>query len=395
MKRALICGYYGHYNLGDEAMLAGMLHQLSQWHPDLCPTVYSNHPADTAQRHGVPTLDQAPTYRRRALWRQRLETLWAMLQHDYFVLGGGDLLRDGPQGSVAEVWLTPLQQAIRLRCRSVVWGVSVGEIWRPETARRICQVLNQTELIGVRDDASADALRSLGVTQPIYVGPDLALLRPVRGVDSAVATVPTAPNPRPRIGVSWRAIANRLPTRTTSDTFDQLQQSMAALLDWLVDTYDANILLMPFQSFPEAYRRKHRPAVDDYISTQALLQGCRQAERMELYADVPYLGHLDGILTSLDLIIGMRLHSLILAAQAGIPSLAVEYDLKVNRFMVAIGQSHNSIPLKDFTLATATSKVTPLLENADAARRSIQAGLQQYRQAGAAAMAAFEDFWQA
>ncbi|MEM9904423.1 MAG: polysaccharide pyruvyl transferase family protein [Cyanobacteria bacterium P01_D01_bin.44] len=392
MKQALICGYYGHYNLGDEAMLAGMLHQLSQWRPDLSPTVFSNHPADTAQRHGVATLDRAPTYRRRALWQQRFETLWAMAQHRYFVLGGGDLLRDGPEQSVADVWLTLLQQAIRLRCRSLVWGVSVGKIWRPETERRIRQVLNQTELVSVRDDTSAEALRSLGVTRPIYVSPDLALLRPAseRGIPPAVP-----PQARPRIGVSWRAIANRHSPNAAPETFEQLQRSMAALLDWLVDTYDAEIHLIPFQSFPEAYRRRHRPAVDDYVSTQTMLQDCRHADRMELYADVPYLGHLDGILASLDLIIGMRLHSMILAAQAGIPGLAVEYDLKVNRFMAAIGQSHNSIALGDFTLETATSKATQLLENADAARQSVRAGLHQYQQAGAAAMATLEDFWQA
>ncbi|MEM9164821.1 MAG: polysaccharide pyruvyl transferase family protein [Cyanobacteria bacterium P01_F01_bin.4] len=395
MQRALICGYYGHYNLGDEAMLAGMLHQLGQWRPDLSPTVFSNHPADTARRHGVATLDQAPTYRRRALWRQRIETLWAMAQHRYFVLGGGDLLREGPEQSVANVWLTPLQQAIQLRCRSLVWGVSVGEIWRPETERRIRQVLNQTELIGVRDDASAAALRSLGVTRPIYVGPDLALLRPEPEHIAPLAT-PLMSKTRPRIGVSWRAIANRaIPNNAAAETFDQLQQSMAVLLDWLVDTYDAEIHLIPFQSFPEAYRRRHRPAVDDYVSTQTMIQGCRHADRMELYADVPYLGHLDGILASLDLIIWMRLHSLILAARAGVPGLAIEYDLKVNRFMAAIGQAHNSIPLENFTLATATSKVTQLLENADAARQSVRAGLHQYQQAGATAMAAFEDFWQA
>ncbi|MEM8804679.1 MAG: polysaccharide pyruvyl transferase family protein, partial [Cyanobacteria bacterium P01_G01_bin.38] len=241
MKQALICGYYGHYNLGDEAMLAGMLHQLNQWRPDVSPKVSSNYPADTAQRHGVATLDQAPTYRRRALWRQRFETVWAMAQTNYFVLGGGDLLRDGPEQSVADVWLTSLQQAIRLRCRSLVWGVSVGEIWRPETEQRIRQVLNQTELISVRDAASAEALRSLGVTRPIYVGPDLALLRPisgpVSGVTLPVSARPLTPKSRPQIGVSWRAIANRHSPNAAPETFERLQQSMAALLDWLVDTY--------------------------------------------------------------------------------------------------------------------------------------------------------------
>ncbi|MEO0456016.1 MAG: polysaccharide pyruvyl transferase family protein [Cyanobacteria bacterium P01_A01_bin.114] len=408
MGRALICGYYGHYNLGDEAMLAGMLHQLRQWRPEASPTVYSNHPTDTAQRHGVATFNQAAVYRRRAILRRRLELLWTLTQHRYFVLGGGDLLRDGPQRSVAAVWLTPLQQAIALRRRSVVWGVSVGEVWRPETAQQIRQVLNTTELIGVRDNGSAEALRSLGVIRPIYVGPDLALLRPVPLSVPASPSGPEGlvPKKRLQVGVAWRAIANRhrsanavpenaAPDGLPPDNFEHLQRSMAALLDWLVETYDAEIHLIPFQAFPEAYRRQHRPAVDDYSSTLTLLRGCRHAEQMQLYSYVPYLGQLDAILSKLDLMIGMRLHSLILAARMGIPSLAIEYDLKVSRFMAAVGQSHNSISLKNFTLPTAISKTTQLLDDIDAARQSVRVGLHQYHQAGAMAMAAFEDFWRA
>ncbi|OGB87437.1 hypothetical protein A3J44_00135 [candidate division WOR-1 bacterium RIFCSPHIGHO2_02_FULL_45_12] len=60
------------------------------------------------------------------------------------------------------------------------------------------------------------------------------------------------------------------------------------------------------------------------------------------------------IIANLDLLIGMRLHSLIFAAQNAVPMLGLSYDPKVAAFMKSIdqlvidaGQIHNSRYLKE------------------------------------------------
>ena len=65
-------------------------------------------------------------------------------------------------------------------------------------------------------------------------------------------------------------------------------------------------------------------------------------------------GEMLAIIANLDLLIGMRLHSLIFAAQNAVPMLGLSYDPKVAAFMKSIdqpvidaGQIHNSRYLKE------------------------------------------------
>ncbi|MEO1592995.1 MAG: polysaccharide pyruvyl transferase family protein [Cyanobacteria bacterium J06632_22] len=403
MGRVLICGYYGHYNLGDEAMLAGMLALLRQWQPNIAATVYSNDPADTVRRHGVNTVSSRPPRRRLERWQRQVRPYGLLLGHRWFVLGGGDLLRDGPRAgvgaeSVAEVWLRPLQQAIRLRRRTLVWGVSVGHLWRQQTRDRIRVVLNQTTLIAVRDRNSQTALRELGIHAPIVVMPDLALFAPrVPQADS----IASAPHP-PRIGVSLRSLANRMmpqgagPAQITDARFTETQftQAMAGLLDALVAQYGAEVHLFPLQSFPEDYRQRHRPAVDDYRSSLAVLAHCQHSMQMVLHPYFPSLADMTQQMGCMDLILGTRLHAAILAARQGIPVIAAAYDPKVQAFMAEIGQGDWSLPVAEFTVDRVLPKVEAVLTDLTAAQQRIKAGVSAYQQRCQAGLVQVQQFWQ-
>jgi polysaccharide pyruvyl transferase WcaK-like protein len=54
-----------------------------------------------------------------------------------------------------------------------------------------------------------------------------------------------------------------------------------------------------------------------------------------------------GIAASAGLVIGMRLHALILAAANGVPSVALAYDPKIAAFMVQTGQSDAVFDIRD------------------------------------------------
>ena len=76
--RAVLCGYYGKGNGGDEALLATLLQML----PDhVTPVVLSGNPDETRDRYQVETCD-----------RMSVSPLLKVLRHsDAFIWGGGSI----------------------------------------------------------------------------------------------------------------------------------------------------------------------------------------------------------------------------------------------------------------------------------------------------------------
>jgi len=123
---ALIIGHYGFKNLGDEAILAGMLSLLRDRFPDGRWVVASGDPEDTRRSHGVQAVDRAdvPAVLSEA-YRSRM-----------VMVGGGGLLSDQwgflPEHALsrdaADIpgYLAPALAAAAAGTPVLVWGVGVG-----------------------------------------------------------------------------------------------------------------------------------------------------------------------------------------------------------------------------------------------------------------------------
>ncbi|MUL35997.1 polysaccharide pyruvyl transferase family protein [Gloeocapsopsis dulcis] len=364
-KRVLICGYYGNYNLGDEAMLTGMLRLLRQEHDQWRVTVFSKDTQDTKIRHSV----EAIPYQSGEFKAQYNLTL---LQNQYFILGGGDLLRDSVNNSKAERWLRPLQQAIRLRRRTLVLGISVGEIWRKETQKIIPQVLDQVNLLAVRDADSKTQLEKLGVRKNIHVMSDLAL----HGLPelSPQSTTHLANQPI-QIGIAVRPLV-KSGYSTDVNAYFKFQQEIAAIADFLAEQYGATIHFFPFQALKTGYH----PTDDDRISILNILRYSRCSNQFVVHHYFESLQNLIQLISQLDLTIGMRLHSLILSAGLGVPVIAVEYASKVRGFMQEIGQGEYSIPIECFNREQLLPIIRDILNDPLMARKHVAAGIKNYRQ---------------
>ena len=362
-------------------MLAGMLCLLKRClGPEYLQqvTVYSHDPEDTARRHGVATLRNQFPRRRREEWIKWAEHTLALWQHQFFMLGGGDLLRDSPDREVATVWLEPLKRAIDLGCRTIVLGISVGDVWKPQTKTAIANTLNQVTLIAVRDQQSQKQLQQMGVTRPIYVTSDLALqITSTVSRSRPAFSASDASRPALNIGISVRSLAGRLPE------FDAaLEQSfyreMARIIDYLIEIKDVNVSLLPFQAdkYKDNARRRSKDNDEDAIAT--VLSHCQQRQQVKVYGAFDSVEQAIDTLQSFDLVIGTRLHSLILAAGLGIPILAAVYDKKVAGFMTEIDQQINSIAVQQFTLETVKPRLEDLLTNPQHHR--ITQAVEHYRQ---------------
>lgn len=79
--QAVLCGYYGKGNGGDEALLATLLQML----PDnVTPLVLSGNPEATRNRYNVKACDR----------NSLPQVIQALRQSDAFIWGGGSLMQD-------------------------------------------------------------------------------------------------------------------------------------------------------------------------------------------------------------------------------------------------------------------------------------------------------------
>ncbi|MEM7063213.1 MAG: polysaccharide pyruvyl transferase family protein [Cyanobacteria bacterium P01_B01_bin.77] len=382
-RRLLICGFYGHHNLGDEAMLAGMLCLLKRCLGQQCLdhiTVYSNDPEDTVMRHGVVALPNQFPRRRREHWVKWATHTLALWQHQYFILGGGDLLRDSPERNVALTWLQPLQRAMALGCHTIVLGISVGEVWKPQTKAVIAKTLNRVDLIVVRDQQSRRQLQQMGVTGAIYIMGDLALqLMPRHSASVAPTSSTMHVATAPHVGISIRSLTGRL-AELDQAAESSFYREMAKIIDYLIEVKGAKVSLLPFQAYPPGYIAQHRPADNDEEAIAAVLAHSTHSQQVVVHAAFASVEQAIDTLQTFDVIIGTRLHALILAAGLGVPLLAAAYDRKVSGFMTEIDQQDNSVWVQQFTLEQVKSRLDYLLEHRLESQQQLGSAIDRYCQ---------------
>jgi polysaccharide pyruvyl transferase CsaB len=287
--RALASGYYGFLNLGDEAILAGLLVGFNEMAPDTEITVLSGAPANTARMHGVSALHRA---RPLAIWRE-------MRRRHLFISGGGGLLQDSTSARSAAYYLSLLRMARMAGARTAVLAQSIGPIRRRAVRVLAKRVLNKCNLITVRDTHSLRELEVIGVRRrDVHVAADLSFLLPFAPPTTKVG---------PRIGVAVRPWGNRgfwVPTlsRALESAARQLQ---------------AQLVLLPM----------HRALDFDLCAAMREMISPRPHV---LTAESPH--EMLELISTCELVVAMRLHALIFATMAGVASVPISYDPKVQAF---------------------------------------------------------------
>ncbi|RUS99550.1 polysaccharide pyruvyl transferase CsaB [Trichormus variabilis SAG 1403-4b] len=286
--RVLLSGYYGKGNGGDEALLATLLQMLP---PDVTPVVLSGNPEETHRRYGVEC------YNRMAF----LQVIKALRSCDAFIWGGGSLIQDVT--SVISPFyyggLMALAQVMGLK--TVAWGQGIGPLLRPQTRFLAKRNFAGCTKVSVRDRSSSSLLSDWSI--PHILAPD-----PVWALKSK--PVPElADLPKPRIAVTLRNHPQLTETRLANLTL--------ALVNLQRET-QAFILLLPFQKSEDL-------GIAEKIQTQL-----KDVSKIICLED-PQL--LKGVFCGVEMSIGMRLHSLIMAASEGSRCFALSYDPKVNRLM--------------------------------------------------------------
>jgi polysaccharide pyruvyl transferase WcaK-like protein len=330
-RRVLAIGWFGENNLGDDAMLQGLLRLLDRALDDPVVTIATRDPADTSAAFGTRTM-RRPTPADAGFSNREL--LWASLRSDLVTLGGGDLIREQADGTVPALnWLTRVRVPLRLRRPVALIGISVGYLFSPEVIDTVSNYLGRIPLVAARDTASAARLTELGARDVHTIG-DLAL----EALD-APPPVARAANERPRIGVVFREILGR-GRDVPETTNERLQAELAEALDRLVTGAGARVELIPFRT----RGTKPRPD-DDAQAGEALAARATTGADWTRHPRPGSAAAFGELAANLDLIVAVRLHGAVLGTAAGRPVVGISYDAKTTGYLTDLGLPDQALRL--------------------------------------------------
>jgi polysaccharide pyruvyl transferase CsaB len=296
-----VLGSYGGRNLGDEAILTGLLADLRAQRPDARIIVFSRNPEHTRRAH--PDVEAVP-------WEgvSRVDSGVVLERLDALILGGGGILYD----QEARRYLRLVRAAQEHGLPVLTYAVGVGPLNDSVDCRMVRETLQEADVVSVRDDESRMVLEECGLLTPIRVTADPAFLLQPADFPAGLLREEGVPAGRRLVGMSVRE-PGRAAERLDVDGYHRL---LAQVGDFLVHRIDAYVVFVPMER-------------DDIRHSHGVLTHMTAADRGRiLHGDYPPEQIL-GLMRHFDLAVGMRLHFLIFAAMSGIPFLPLPYAGKV------------------------------------------------------------------
>ena len=354
MKKIAIHGFYGQGNLGDEAILKAILQEFSKF-SEIEVVVFSRDPEEVSRIHGVRSVHSQG--------RQRLlRRIWEIKTSDLFIFGGGGLLKDyGSDFSSLERWLRLLRLAKRLNVKTALCAVGVENIRYDESRKLLKDALDRVDLITVRDRNSKDILMDIGVTNEVKVVTDSAVL--LANINASKKKDISMP---PRVIICVRHWFSKGEYIEKPEVNENFIRSLSVAADFLIEHYNTEIDFIPFRT--TSYD-------DDRIVAKQVILYMKHKGRTRIHSRAPEVDEFIEMSKQSSLIIGMRLHSLILGTSVGVPVIGLEYMPKVKAYMDSIGQTEYSLDLERITGEKLISLIKNISENYDTKSEKILSGV--------------------
>jgi hypothetical protein len=233
-QRILICGNYGASNLGDEAILAGLIVLVKSTFPGAKILAMSSDLSVTEKSHRVQAIRHFPagfkSFFKYWLSFSGWKSLNEVRQCNLVLLGGGGLFADENPRAVW-IWFVQFCWFWILRKKVVCIAQSVGPLNTKLGRIFTTFVFKRVEAISVRDRQSKVLLENLGINNiEVFADPAYAI-----GYQNEAAL-----NRQRQVVLTLRPWVN--------GDHDNFNQIMADFIIWLREKHDLETVFLPFQT---------------------------------------------------------------------------------------------------------------------------------------------------
>ncbi len=309
-RGVIISGAHGMGNIGDEAALSGILSDLRSLDPSMPICVLSRNPKETAAKHAVESIH---SFNLPALWK-------ALGSCALFISGGGTLIQDISSTRSLLYYLLCLRLAQRRRCAVMMYGCGIGPVCKKSNRRNAARVINRcADAITLRDGDSLDELKALGISAPEMI----PAIDPALFIEDMDKCALDELFKSCGLKGSERYICFCL---RPWEGFSHMAGLYARAADYAFQRHGLKSVFLPMNQGEDAALAaeiaalcKHSP-----IIANRGFSACEAA----------------GLISRMDVLVGMRLHALVFAAKAAVPTAGISYDPKVAAFLKYIGRGN-------------------------------------------------------
>ncbi len=309
---AIVSGYYGFRNIGDEALLMSIINDLKKFKPDIRLLVLSKVPYGTSKDYDVDSISRVHM---RGIFQ-------AMKKSRAFIYGGGNLLQDTTHTRSLIFYLSCVWLAKKLNLKVMFYANGIGPLKKRLNRVLTKKIMNQVDVITLRERLSFEELRQMEIGRPrIMLTADAALTATdfKDGFDTGVVELLGLKNDKPLLGISLR----KYPGHEKIE-HEKYESVIAQTIDHMVQKYGLHPVFFPMQH-PEDI-----PILENV--------SVKMREKSTIVREKLNVCQTYDLISKMDMVLGMRLHSLVFSAVATVPMVGLVYDPKIQGFLDYIDQ---------------------------------------------------------
>ena len=326
--KVLISGYYGFYNIGDEAILKSIIEALRNEDPKIDIVVLSNDVEYTKS-----------TYKVNAINRWKLNDIYKeLLKCDGFISGGGSLFQD-VTSSRSILYYTSIIWLAKIAKKPIfIYAQGIGPIDKKNNRKIVGRLFNKVDYITLRDKESKLLLNDIGVRKDIDIVPD------------------------PVMGFNIENYEFKLPEYYTNDDYitvsirdwkknnSEFQKNIALTCDKIIES-GINVVFIPMHG-------EHDEKISIEVANMMKYNAKVLSKNLTMEEKMMYI-------KESKLMIGMRLHALIFAATVGTPMIGISYDPKIDSYLKLIEQPSIGNVEIEWSPLELTNMVLDIISNYD------------------------------
>ncbi len=324
----ILSGYYGFSNSGDDAILKMIIRDIKERKSNIGITILSNKPQEAKNIYKVNAVNRWNFFAiAKALKKSKL-----------FISGGGSVIQDVTSTKSLLYYLSLILLAKRYNNKVMLYANGIGPVNGRANIKRTKNVLNKTDVITLREPDSEAFLEELGVLNPkikVTCDPAIGLCEiPLDEAEDLLFRYDLFS--KKYVVVSLREWKN---AALFEDEFKRAVKQ-------LKKDYGYEVMFIPLQ-YPQDIEFNKKMAKE----TGSICIERRLSAEMCI-----------ALATKSEFVVGMRLHMLIYAFVAGVPSLGISYDPKVESVMRYFGQD-TCVGILEYTKRSFMAKVSRIVEN--------------------------------